>query len=134
MLTDGMMIILIFVIILFIPIIVALIVFAIGRRIRNYKKKRYRGITQGTITKISKKGLDSPWVIHVSYQVNGREYKIKETAKLKSSAIRIGKIPVGQKKTFVLGKIKEGDLLEIHYEETCPEKAFIFRNNGILTG
>lgn len=134
MLTDGMMIILIFVLILFIPLIVVFIVLAIYKCRRDHKKKTYKGITQGTVVKIAKKGLDHPWVIHVSYKVNGREYTIKETTKLKSAAIKIGKIPIGQKKTFVLGKIGEGDLVEIHYDETCPENAVIYKNEGVVTG
>ena len=49
--------------------------------------------------------MDYPWVIHVQYNVNGHDYKIKETAKMKSTAIKIAGIPVGQRKNFVLGNI-----------------------------
>ncbi len=36
---------------------------------------------------------------------------------MKSSAIKVAGISVGQRKTFVLGAVKERDLLEIHYDE-----------------
>lgn len=98
------------------------------------RKRNYRGITQGKVIRIVDKGMDYPWAIHVQYNVNGHDYKIKETAKMKSTAIKIAGIPVGQRKTFVLGNIKEGDLIEIHYDEDHPEKAIIYGNDGVVTG
>lgn len=47
------------------------------------RKRNYRGITQGKVIRIVDKGMDYPWVIHVQYNVNGHDYKIKETAKMK---------------------------------------------------
>ena len=47
------------------------------------------------------KGLDYPWVIHVQYKVNGIDYKIKETAKMKSTAIKVAGIPGRSEKDFL---------------------------------
>ena len=134
MLSDGVMIILIFVLIVFVPVMITLVVLSIRKKSRKRKKESYTGITQGRVIKIVDKGLDAPWVIHVRYQVNGMEYEVKETAKMKSSAIKIAGIPVGQKKRFVLGGVREGDLLEIHYDENHPERSIIYGNDGVVTG
>lgn len=134
MLSDGAKIIIIFAVIILIPAIVVFIILGISKNNRKRKKRNYRGITQGKVIRIVDKGMDYPWVIHVQYNVNGHDYKIKETAKMKSTAIKIVGIPVGQRKTFVLGNIKEGDLIEIHYDEDHPEKAIIYGNDGVVTG
>lgn len=134
MLSDGAKIIIIFAVIILIPAIVVFIIIGISKNNRKRKKRNYRGITQGKVIRIVDKGMDYPWVIHVQYNVNGHDYKIKETAKMKSTAIKIAGIPVGQRKTFVLGNIKEGDLIEIHYDEDHPEKAIIYGNDGVVTG
>lgn len=134
MLSDGAMIIIIFAAIILIPTIIVFIVLGISKNSRKRKKNNYMGITKGRVIRIVDKGLDYPWVIHVQYKVNGIDYEIKETAKMKSTAIKIAGIPVGQRKTFVLGAVKEGDLLEIRYDEAHPEKAIIYGNDGVVTG
>lgn len=134
MLSDGVMIIIIFAAIILIPTIVVFIVLGISKNSRRRKKNNYMGITQGRVIRIVDKGLDYPWVIHVQYKVNGIDYEIKETAKMKSTAIKIAGIPVGQRKIFVLGAVKEGDLLEIRYDEAHPERAIIYGNDGVVTG
>lgn len=134
MLSDGAMIIIIFAAIILIPTIIVFIVLGINKNSRKRKKNNYMGITQGRVIRIVDKGLDYPRVIHVQYKVNGIDYEIKETAKMKSTAIKVAGIPVGQRKTFVLGAVKEGDLLEIRYDEAHPEKAIIYGNDGVVTG
>lgn len=134
MLSDGAMIIIIFAAIILITTIVVFIVLGINKNNRKKKKNNYKGITKGRIIRIKNKGLHYPWVIHVQYKVNGIDYEIKETAKMKSTAIKVAGIPVGQRKTFVLGTVKEGDLLEIRYDEAHPERAIIYGNNGAVTG
>lgn len=134
MLSDGVMIIIIFAAIILIPTIVVFIVLGISKNSRKRKKNNYMGITQGRVIRIVDKGLDYPWVIHVQYKVNGIDYEIKETAKMKSTAIKVAGIPVGQRKTFVLGDVKEGDLLEIRYDESHPERAVIYHNDEVVTG
>lgn len=133
MLSDGVMIVIIFAAIIFVPTMVVFIVLGISKNNRKRKKNNYMGITQGRVMRIVHKGLDHPCVIYVQYNVNGIDYEIKETAKMKSELIKIAGIPVGQRKTFVLGIVKEGDLLEIHYDEIRPEKAIIWGNDGVVT-
>lgn len=131
--SDGAMILLIFSAIIVIPVVIVLFVLAINKRSRRKKFCDYTGVTGGTILKIKKGGVDCPFIIHAGYVVNGVNYEIKETAKLKSQTIKIGPLPIGQKKTFVLGNVREGDTVEIHYDETNPQKGIIYGNEGLMT-
>lgn len=119
--------------IIMLPLIVVFSVLAVNKTIKKRKRLVYTESTQGTVLKIVNKGLDSPWVIYVSYSVNGISYEIKETAKLKSQTIKMGPMPIGQKKTFVLGPIKERDSVTIYYDCKDPKKAFIYGNDGVMT-
>ena len=62
-------------------------------------------------------------MITVSYNVNGQDYMVKETVKLKTETLKAGIIPIGQKKTFVMGDVKAGDEIKVRYDEKRPEKA-----------
>ena len=131
---DGIYILAVFSCIILVPLLIVFGILTFGRRNRRRKEIAYTGRTQGKVIKIVHRGLDSPWVIHVGYSVNGVDYEIKETAKMKSQAIRVGRIPVGQKKTFVLGSIREGDFVTVCYDEAAPQKAIIYGNDGVMTG
>lgn len=129
----SIIIILICVMIFLIPFFVVLGILAVCKRNRGRKKEEYMGKTQGRIMRIVHNGLDFPWVIHVQYEVDGMTYEIKETAKLKVSSIKVAGIPIGQRQSFVLGAVREGDLLEIRYDLQHPEKAIIYRNDGMIS-
>lgn len=132
--SDGMMIILIFAGIILLPLAAVFLVLSINRASRRRKLVKYTGQTQGQIERISHRGIDGPWVIAARYTVDGQTYRIKETAKLKSQTIKIGKLPIGQKKTFVLGQICEGDFVTILFDEQKPQHALILGNEGVITG
>lgn len=134
MLSDGAMIALIFGGIVLIPLAAVLIVLAVAKKRRKGKYEKYRGMTLGTVTWIRPGGIDHPSVIHAVYHVNGKEYQIRETAKLKTRTIKVGKIPVGQKKSFVMGAVSQGDQIWIRYDERRPERAIICGNDGVVTG
>ena len=131
--SDGMMIILIFGLIIIIPIIVVFSVLFASKSIRERKKKTYTGHVKGTVLKIGGGGLERPYIIYVEYTVDGVSYRIKETAKVKTEAIKIGKIPIGQKKKFVIGQISKGDTVDVQYDERNPKKAIISGNDGLAT-
>lgn len=132
--SDGMMVLLIFAIIIVVPALTVFLILASAKARRKKKIETYTGSTQGLIEKISTRGVDAPWIIYVAYRVDGVEYRIRETAKLKSETIRLGKIPIGQKKTFVLGPVREGDFVTIKYDLNNPAKAIILGNEGLMTG
>ena len=132
--SDGVMILLIFAGILLVPLAVVLLVLSISKTRRKQKLAAYTGRTTGQVEKILSRGLDHPWVIVVRYTVDGREYRVKETAKIKNRAIKLGKIPIGQRKSFVLGPIEVGSPLTICYDPQRPQNALILGNDGVLTG
>ncbi len=130
---DGAMIIIIFACIIIIPLAVVFMVLGINKSRRRNKHLKYKGVTEGRVLKIVDKGLDYPWVIHVSYNVGDMEYMIKETAKVKSEVIKVGKMPVGQRKTFVIGPLAVGDTVTVKYDEKNPGRAIIAGNEGVVT-
>lgn len=132
--SDGVKIFLGLAAMVVIPAAIVFLVLMIGRCRRKRKIETYKGRTEGKILRITKRGADAPFVISVGYCVNGVSYEIRETAKLKLRVIKIGRIPVGQKKTFVLGAVKEGDFVQIYYDERSPQKAIIYGNEGSVTG
>lgn len=52
---------------------------------------------------------------------------------MKSSVIKVAGVPIGQRKTFVLGTVREGDLLEIRYDMQHSEKAILYGNDGMTS-
>ena len=84
----------------------------------------------GTVTNLSRKGIDRPTVVTVEYQANGQLWHVSESLKLRSEAILIGKIPIGQRKTPVLGRVEIGDTLPVRYCPEAPSIALIEGNEG----
>ena len=62
-------------------------------------KKRCTAETDGTVMNIQGNGSQGLTVITVEYEVKNQKYQIKESIKLKSTVIRIGFLPIGQRKT-----------------------------------
>ena len=85
----------------------------------------------GIITAVKDKGLDYPTTVKVKYSVQGKEYIIQESLKLRSVPIKAGKMPIGQRKIPVLGKIELGKSLTVKYNPLKPQKAYIVGNDGI---
>ena len=76
------------------------------------------------------KGLDFPTMISVEYQVAGMNYTVTESIKLKSQAIKIGFLPIGQKRIPVMGDTAVGCAVMVSYNPDNPAEAFITRNIG----
>lgn len=134
MLSSGAIIILIWGLIIFVPLIAVISILLAVKYNRKRKKQLYTGITQGVIDEIKYRGIDSPDVICVTYCVNNKEYHIKETIKLKSELIKIGVFPVGQRKSYRMGNIATGDMVQIQYDEKNPQRAIISENDGLISG
>lgn len=126
------MIFIIFGLLILVPIIVVGTVLCIIKHRRNRKKKTYLGVTEGRVDEIKIRGLEYPDVIFVTYFVDDVEYHIKEAIKLKSEAIKIGGIPVGQRKTYRMGNVSVGDYITVQYDIQNPAKAIIAKNDGVM--
>lgn len=132
--SDGVMILITFGLIIFVPLAVVMFILLIARNSRERKKKNYKGFAQGTVEKIRPGGPDHPDVLYVSYSVKGVQYQVKETLKLKSEFIKLGGIPIGQRKTYKMGKLAKGDMVTVQYDEKEPSRAIILGNDGMVTG
>lgn len=86
--------------------------------------------TFGTIKSLKIKGHDFPTLITVEYQVDGKSFEITESLKLKSEKIKLGFLPVGQKRVSVIGNIEVGSSVKVNYNPSNPLEAFITDNIG----
>lgn len=98
------------------------------------KKTKCTETTIGKIKNLKNKGLESTTLITVEYQVEGIYYIITESVKLKSRMIKLGFLPIGQKKVPVMGDISVGRPAMVNYDPSDPSKAFITKNIGKITG
>lgn len=130
--SDGLMIITIFSSIILVPILIVFMIYKINKFIRGKKNKNYRGKTIGKVIFLKSKGLNSPIIITVEYLVNGISYSIKKTMKLKSEPIKLGAIPIGQRKVPIIGKVKIGSRVYVKYDLNNPAKALIAGNDGFI--
>lgn len=84
--------------------------------------------TEGIITKFRLRGVDSSSVITVAYEVDGVEYSVTESVRMKSEAIRLGPIPIGQRQVPVMGAVEKGTKVTVIYDPKDPQKAVIGEN------
>lgn len=131
--SNGVIILLFFIAICGVPLCIVFLVLSGAKRRHMRKQARYQGFVEGQLTRIKRGGLDHPDVLYVSYTVGGVDYQVKETAKKQSKPIYWGKIPVGQRKTYRLGAVGEGDVLTVQYDEEKPQHALIVGNDGVRT-
>lgn len=93
-------------------------------------RKKYDSSVIGTIVDMKIRGLDFPTRITVEYAVDGKSYSINESIKLKSKAIKLGPIPIGQEKVPVMGDTRVGAKAEVLYCSSNPSDAIIKENQG----
>ena len=97
------------------------------------KKKDMKKCTQvidGTVIEVKKKGLDFPTIVTVKYEVSGVCYQIAESKKYGNEFIKIGFLPVGQKRIPKLGSVVVGSSVSVSYNPACPEMAYLTDNVG----
>ena len=86
----------------------------------------------GVVKELISQGLDRPTLITVEYQVNGTIYKVTESVKLKTETVKLGFLPISQKKKPVMGDTRVGSLAIISYNPQNPSEAFITHNTGYI--
>lgn len=87
--------------------------------------------TNGIVIDLKIKGIDSPTVATVEYEVEGKKYTIQESLKFENKLIKIGFLPIGQKKVPKV-KCEKGKTVVVVYDEKTPQKAYIKGNDGII--
>ena len=94
-------------------------------------RKKYDSSVIGTVVEVRSRGMDYPTRIVVEYTVDGKIYTVSETIRLKSRSVKAGFLPVGQKKTPVMGDTRVGAGAEVLYRREKPSDAVIKENRGI---
>lgn len=85
---------------------------------------------EGRVKELKVKGLDFPTMISVEYQVADNTYVVTESLKLKSEIIKLGFLPIGQKRVPVMGNTAVGSSATVSYNPSNPVEAFITHNIG----
>ncbi len=94
------------------------------------RKSRCTETTDGIINNVKLKGQDFPTVITVEYVVEEKCYHIQESVKLKSEIIKLGFLPIGQRKSPRLGDTSVGRAVRVIYNPNNPEEAYLPENIG----
>lgn len=101
-----------------------------------FGKKRLResgAVCQGSVVRLTGWSQSKPAVIYVRYTVNGTDYQLRETMKVRHRAIRIGRIPIGQRVEFRMGNVRVGDMAAVCYDAARPSRACLRDNTGFWT-
>ncbi len=85
---------------------------------------------EGRVKELEVKGQDFPTMISIEYQVAGNSYVVTESLKLKSEKIKLGFLPIGQKRVPVMGSTAVGSPATVSYNPNNPAEAFITHNIG----
>ena len=96
------------------------------------RKERCTEHCKGVVKEIRVKSNDIT-LIFVTYWVNGQEYELQESLKYTGEAIKIGFLPVGQRRRPVIGLKEIGESIDVSYNPNNPEEAFVTDNVGIWT-
>lgn len=87
--------------------------------------------TKGIVIDFKNKGLDFPSVVTVEYEVENKKYIIEESVKLKNETIKLGFLPIGQRKIPKV-KCEKGGFVIIEYNLDNPQKGHIKGNDGVI--
>ena len=85
----------------------------------------------GTIVRFRRGGIDRPTSACVRYEVDGRTYECRETVKLESEVIKIGPIPIGQRKRSKIA-MRVGSPMSVAYLPSDPSRAILADNTGLM--
>ena len=102
---------------------------------KMWGKKKCTAETLGEILSFKSRGLEGVTMVTVKFTVDGTEYTVKESLKYKSKAIKLGFLPIGQRKTPVLkgaaGEDREiGVKVRMKYDPQKPKRAYLPDNKG----
>ncbi len=80
------------------------------------------------------RGLDSPSIVTVRYEVNQRQYEISETVKRKNEFVKLGPVSIGQIKSPAMESAQKGAKVLVRYRLDDPGLAILEKNEGTLVG
>lgn len=79
----------------------------------------------GTITLLKSSGFSTSFRITVVYTANGNAYECREFTTMKSKAIKLGFLPIGQRIVPILGNISVGSKVRVKYNPDNPAEAYL---------
>ena len=129
--SDGIMILLIFGLIALLGGGTTALALLIAKRVHEKKEREYTGETVGTVVRFRPGGVDRPASVYVRYEVDGRAYECRETVKLKSEPIKVGPVPIGQRKTAKIAT-RVGSQVRVAYLPGDPSMAILADNTGLM--
>lgn len=95
-------------------------------------KKKCTAVTMGTIVERRDLGFERPIVIKVQYVVDGKTYAINDTLKYRREAIKLGFLPIGQRKVPKLENNQVDTSVRVAYNPEHPDMAYLPDNKGIM--
>lgn len=129
--SEVMIILILLIITLVIPTGIVFTVLGINKHKRKKKNKLYTSETKGVVERV--RFANGVQVVYVVYTVDGESYIVSETLKQRTEAIKLWKIPIGQRKFNKIGPAGIGTELIIKYHPSKPNKAIIKGNDGCIT-
>ena len=93
-------------------------------------KKKCTEETEGVITKVGYgEGVCGPRRLTVEFKAGNKTYTFRENVTVKSEAIKIGGIPIGQKKIECITE-GIGGKVSVRYNPAKPKQAYLRNNTG----
>lgn len=129
--SDGTMVLLIFGLIVLVGAGIPVLVIVLVRRSRARKEQAYTGLTVGTVVRRRYGGGHHSTVVWVRYEVDGVAYECREGVAMASEAIKVGPVPIGQRKVARIPS-KEGSRVRVAYLPEDPSKAILADNQGLM--
>lgn len=90
------------------------------------KRKRCTNEVEGFIVRLQRK--NNLYLVHVRYEVDGEVYALKESLKFKSELIKLGPIPIGQRKIRRLPDCSVGVRVKVRYNPNNVFEAYLVDN------
>ena len=80
----------------------------------------------GTIVQLKTRGrISTSNRIIVVYEVNGGTYELREFTTMKNEAIKLGFLPIGQRKKPIMGDVSVGSKVRVKYNPDNPAEAYL---------
>ena len=128
--SEGLLIGMIFGLLIIIAIWIVALIIIIPKWKRYERKIKCTSHVEGTIAKLSSRGLGKPPIVYIDYEVDDVTYQVKDTLKPQSSAINEEKVPIDQSETSNIGGISVGATVDVYYDEENPKFAYVAGNKA----
>lgn len=95
-----------------------------------FGKKKCTKETIGKVVRLYDKGNEFPFMMQVSYTVDGKTYCIEESVKLINEKVNKGFFLIGQRQVPAIHELEIGRQVTVLYNPNKPKMAYIKENVG----